>query len=132
MDSTLESCRTLQPLLDLEGCLSPQYLLHNLGSAEVAPQAHAPGEAELAVLRAADLRGDAQRRPLRPAGDGPLHRDDHCLYCARCTIPLHMAFHSHCAHLGGSGAYISLSKYRVYPGTPAAQGMHTNTYVLSL
>ncbi len=66
-----------------------QYLLHNLGGAEVAPQAHAPGEAELAVLRAADLRGYAQRRPLRPAGVGPLHWNNHRLYRARCTLPLH-------------------------------------------
>ena len=66
------------------------YLLHYLGSAEVALQAHAAGEAELAILRAADLRRYAQCRAW-PAGSWPLHGNDHCLYCANSTITLHTA-----------------------------------------
>lgn len=66
------------------------HLLHDLGSAEVALQAHAAGEAELAILRAADLRRYAQCR-ARPAGLWPLYGNDHCLYCSSGTITLHTA-----------------------------------------
>lgn len=78
---------------------SPQrsHLLHNSCSAEVPLQAHAACEAELAILRAAHLRGYAQCGP-RPAAVRPLHWYDYCLYRACCAIPLHTA-----RMIGGSG-----------------------------
>ena len=66
------------------------HLLHDLRGAEVALQAHAAGEAELAVLRAANLRGDAERG-AGPAGARPGHRYDHRLHRPGCAFALQRA-----------------------------------------